>query len=102
VVDGEPPPEFDYESVTSLLAARGVTKDCASCLRTVDWVPLGPLGNVLFSIPLADLAGTDLVMTGQRTVLLGFAFVCPNCGFIRLYSRKALTQIANEEREVLP
>jgi hypothetical protein len=89
---------LDYDAVLRLLKKRGIPADCPICSAN-EWQVLGPLENLLGAIPVADLEGEHVSMGKDWTVLLAFALVCRKCGFIRLHSRKALTEFAREAGE---
>ena len=89
---------LDYGDVLRILAARGVPAPCPICNHE-DWQALGPLKNLLASVPVADLDGEHVAMGGDWTVLLAFALICRNCGFIRLHSRRALMHFAQESED---
>jgi len=63
-----------------------------------EWQRLGPLGNLLVTIPAATPHGEPVASKEEMATLAAFPFNCKACGFVRLHARHTLIKLAVQAR----
>ena len=96
-MDGDVPPvNLDFEGVAGALASRRAVAACQVCGEN-EWRPMGQLGNLIATLPLATLHAEPLsTPDGERGVLPVYVLTCWNCGFVRLHSTTVVNEAATE------
>ena len=88
----EKPAPRDYQWAEDTIVSRGGTLVCPVCSKE-DWVSQGELGNILASLLHVTPDDEHLLVKAVDGVQMGticYAFVCANCGFVRLHAQKVL------------
>lgn len=87
----EEPPR-DYQWAEERLLARGASLVCPVCSKD-QWNAPGELANLLGSLALVTAGSEHFRIKDVDQVPVEkvcYAFVCANCGFIRLHDESAL------------
>ncbi len=79
---------YDYRDLMNVLSSRGVDPRCAACGED-DWAH----GDHLLAMLLVD-ENRNLKTTGGVSVA---AFLCRNCGYVRLFAPDAIRGFGVEE-----
>lgn len=88
----------DYETAAEILNSRGIPADCPICSHS-EWLPFGQLANLIVGLPLMTTAGEALEAGGMRGTGNALAWICTNCGFIRLVAEDLLARFRDEGNE---
>jgi hypothetical protein len=89
----EEPPQ-NYQSAEDRLLARGGSLVCPVCSGSA-WVAPGTLANMLGNLPLVTDGDEHILIHDVDGIQVGhvcYAFICANCGFVRLHSKDALSR----------
>jgi hypothetical protein len=95
------PLPIDHEGARRALDARGATLNCPSC-GTDGWRNLGELGTTTVVLPCVNAEGQTIQIGRFQSIVRAFAFICANCGFIRLHHIDELIRAANESADEAP
>ena len=81
-----------YQAAEDRLLARGASLSCPVCSGDA-WVAPGQLANMLGNLPLVTGGDEHLLIhdvDGTPVGTVCYAFVCANCGFVRLHSKEVV------------
>jgi hypothetical protein len=94
---GQDRPRLDHDAARRALDVSGASLACPSCDGTA-WRNLGYAGSLVM-LDAVTLDEQPLQAGGVRAGLFVVAFVCGNCGFVRLHSRDELAARLSESSE---
>ena len=85
-------PPNTYQAAEDRLLSRGASLSCPVCSGSA-WVAPGQLANMLGNLPLVTGGDEHLLIhdvDGTPVGTVCYAFVCANCGFVRLHSKEVV------------